>query len=270
MKKIDATDAARVELMLGELRLPGIKTIWAELAARADKEGWPAARFLAALAEYEIAERSRRRIARHMSEARLPVGKTIATFDFAAVPMVSKAQVMALTAGDGWLAGGANLLMFGPPGGGKSHLAAAIGLALVENGWRALFMRTTDLVQRLQVARQDLALESAIAKLDKYHLLVLDDLAYVSKDQAETSVLFELIAARYERRSMLITANQPFGEWGKVFPDQAMTLAAIDRLVHHATILEMNVESYRRKTAIERKRGSGRPAKKATIKSSSD
>ncbi len=277
MKKIDATpaggpavDAARVELMLGELRLPGIKMVWAELAARADKEGWPAARFLAALTEYEIAERSRRRTARHMSEARLPVGKTIATFDFAAVPMVSKAQVMALTAGDAWLAGGANLLMFGPPGGGKSHLAAAISLALVENGWRVLFMRTTDLVQRLQVSRQELALESAIAKLDKYHLLVLDDLAYVSKDQAETSVLFELIAARYERRSMLITANQPFGEWGKVFPDQAMTLAAIDRLVHHATILEMNVESYRRKTAIERKRGRGRPAKTATIKSSSD
>ena len=277
MKKIDATpaggpaiDAARVELMLGELRLPGIKMVWAELATRADKEGWPAARFLAALAEYEIAERSRRRIARHMSEARLPVGKTIATFDFAAVPMVSKAQVMALTAGDAWLAGGANLLMFGPPGGGKSHLAAAISLALVENGRRVLFMRTTDLVQRLQVARQELALESVIAKLDKYDLLVLDDLAYVSKDQAETSVLFELIAARYERRSMLITANQPFGEWGKIFPDQAMTLAAIDRLVHHATILEMNVESFRRKTAIERKRGRGRPAQKATIKSSSD
>jgi len=277
MKKTDATparesavDAARLELMLGELRLPGIKMMWAELARRADKEGWPAARFLAALAEHEIAERQRRRIERHMHEARLPVGKTIDNFDFAAVPMVSKAQVMALSSGDGWLGGGSNLLMFGPPGTGKSHLAAALGLALVENGWRVLFTRTTDLVQRLQVARRELALEAAIAKLDKYHLLILDDLAYVSKDQAETSVLFELIAARYERRSMLITANQPFGEWGKIFPDQAMTLAAIDRLVHHATILEMNVESYRRKTAIERKRGRGRPAKKATIKSSSD
>ena len=111
-------------------------------------------------------------------------------------------------------------------------MSAAIGLALVENGWRVLFARTTDLVQRLQVARRELALEAAVAKLDRYDLLILDDIAYVTKDQAETSVLFQLIAARYERRSLLITANQPFGEWGRIFPDQAMTLAAIDRLVH--------------------------------------
>jgi DNA replication protein DnaC len=175
-----------------------------------------------ALAEHEIADRGRRRIERHLAEARLLVGKTLDSFDFEVVPMVSKAQVMALTAGDSWLQKGANLLLFGPPGGGKSHLAAAIGLALVENGWRVLFMRTSDLVQRLQIARRELALESALAKLDKYHLLILDDIVYVSKDQAETSVLFELIGNRYERRSMLITANQPFGEWGKVF--------SIDRL----------------------------------------
>ena len=203
-----------------------------------------------------MADRGRRRIERHLASARLPAGKTLDTFDFNAVPMVSKAQVMALAAGDGWLDQGANILLFGPPGGGKSHLAAALGLALVQNGRRVLFMRTTDLVQRLQVARRELGLEAAITKLDKYQLLILDDIAYVTKDQAETSVLFELIAARYERRSLLITANQPFGEWGKIFPDQAMTLAAIDRLVHHATILEMNVESYRRKAALKRKRGS--------------
>jgi DNA replication protein DnaC len=265
MKAADPVDAARVELLLAELRLPTLKLVWADLAAQADKEGWPAARFLAALAEHEMAERGRRRIERHLAEARLPVGKTLDTFNFEVVPMISKAQLMALAAGDSWLEKGANLLIFGPPGGGKSHLAAALGLALVENGWRVLFTRTTDLVQKLQIARRDLALEAAIAKLDKYHLLVLDDLAYVSKDQAETSVLFELISARYERRSLLITANQPFGEWGKVFPDQAMTLAAIDRLVHHATILEMNVESYRRRTALERKRGPGRPPTRATI-----
>ena len=259
-----SVDAARVELLLNELRLPGVKAIWPKLAAQSDKEGWPAARFLAALAEHEAADRTRRRIERHMVEARLPAGKTLATFDFESVPMLSKAQAMALAAGDAWLKAGANLLLFGPPGGGKTHLGAAIGLALVENGWRVLFARTTDLVQRLQVARRELALESAITKLDRYDLLILDDITYVSKDQAETSVLFELIAARYERRSLLITANQPFGEWGRIFPDQAMTLAAIDRLVHHATILEMNVESYRRKVALDRRRGPGRPPVHAT------
>ena len=257
-------DAARVELLLNELRLPGVKAIWPKLAAQSDKEGWPAARFLAALAEHEAADRSRRRIERHMVDARLPAGKTLASFDFESVPVLSKAQVMALAAGDVWLKTGANLLLFGPPGGGKTHLGAAIGLALVEDGWRVLFARTTDLVQRLQVARRELTLESAIAKLDRYDLLILDDITYVSKDQAETSVLFELIAARYERRSLLITANQPFGEWGRIFPDQAMTLAAVDRLVHHATILEMNVESYRRKAALDRKRGPGRPPVHAT------
>jgi DNA replication protein DnaC len=260
-------DAARLELLLGELRLPGVKLVWAKLAATADAEGWPAARFLASLAEQEMVERSRRRFERHLEEARLPPGKSLAAFDFAAVPMISKAQINALAAGDAWLDKGANLLCFGPPGAGKSHLAAALGLALIENGRRVLFVRTTDLVQKLQIARRDLVLEAAITKLDKYQLLILDDIAYVTKDQAETSVLFELISARYERRSLMITANQPFAEWGRIFPDQAMTLAAIDRLVHHSTILEMNVDSYRRKEAIESSRSADRPPSKATIKS---
>ena len=264
MTTSSTVDAAKLSLALNELRLPAIKAVWAQFAHQADKEGWPAARFLAAITEHELAERDRRRIERHLAEARLLPGKTLDTFEFDAVPMISKAQVMALTAGDVWLEKGANLLLFGPPGGGKSHLASAIGLALIENGWRVLFTRTTDLVQKLQVARRELGLEAAISRLDKFHLLILDDLAYVTKDQAETSVLFELISARYEQRSMLITANQPFGEWGKVFPDPAMTLAAVDRLVHHATILEMNVESYRRREAIEKKRGPGRPASHAT------
>lgn len=258
-------DEARLGIMLNELRLPTIKTLWPQFAEAADREGWPAARFLAAIAEHELAERANRRIGRHLAEAHLPPGKTLDSFAFEAVPMISKAQVMAMAAGDSWLAKGANVQMFGPPGGGKSHLAAAIGLALIENGWRVLFTRTTDLVQKLQVARRELQLEAAIAKLDKFDLLNLDDLAYVTKDQAETSVLFELISARYERRSVLITANQSFGEWNRVFPDPAMTLVAVDRLVHHATIFEMNVESFRRRSAMEAKRTRGRPAAFATI-----
>jgi len=248
-----SVDAARLELMLTELRLPGIKSMWATIAARSDKEGWPAARLLASLAEHEMAERSRRRIERHLAEARLLVSKTFDSFDFEAVPVVSKAQVMALASGDSWIDKGANLLLFGPPGAGKSHCATAIGRALVENGYRVLFTRTTDIVQKLQVARQALQLETAIAKLERYDLLILDDLSYVHKDHAETSVLFELIGARYERRSMLITANQPFAAWDKVFPSDAMMIAAIDRLVHHAIIFEMNVESYRRRGALDRK-----------------
>lgn len=245
-------DTARLPLLLNELRLPTIAAMWRTFTERADREAWPAARLLATLTELELAERAQRRIQRHLIEARLPPGKTLDSFEFTAVPMVSRAHVTALVTGDGWIDRGSTILMFGPSGSGKSHLAAAFGHALVENGYRVLFTRTTDLVQRLQQARQALSLESAIEKLDKYHLLILEDLCYVRKDQAETSVLFELIAARYERRSLMITANQPFGEWTSVFPDAAMTLAAVDRLVHHSTIFEINVESYRRRAAAAR------------------
>ena len=131
-RRMGYEDALRNADSLNDLRLPAVKLVWPDFAARADKEGWPAARFLAALAEHEMAERARRRIERHLGEARLPPGKTLDTFDFDTVPMISKAQVMALAAGDSWLEKGANLIMVGPPGAGKSHLGAALGLALLE------------------------------------------------------------------------------------------------------------------------------------------
>jgi DNA replication protein DnaC len=214
-------DAARLPVMLTTLRLPTFGRHWQDFAARANAEGWGAARYLAALCEHELAERDQRRIARHRREAGLPDGKTFATFDFAAVPTLRKAHLLALAEGDAWIDQGANILCFGPSGSGKTHAAAAIGDALVEQGRRVLFTRTTDLVQRLQAARRDLALPSLLAKLDKYDCLILDDLGYARKDQAETTVLFELIAERYERRSLVVTCNQPFSEWDRIFPDAA-------------------------------------------------
>ena len=198
---------------------------------------------------YELAERAKRRIERHRTESHLDPTKTLPAFDFGAVPMVSKAHVTALATGESWLEKGATVLLFGPPGVGKSHLGSAIGHALIDVGYRVLFTRTSELVQKLQAARQSLQLPSALAKLDRFDLIILDDLSYARKDQAETSVLFELIAERYERKSLLITANQPFSGWNDVFPDPGMTVAAIDRLVHHSTIFELNVESYRRRKA---------------------
>ena len=155
------------------------------------------------------------------------------------------------------------MLLFGPPGVGKSHLVCGLGHALIDAGRRVLFARCSDLVQRLKAARRDLRLPQELAKLDRFDLLILDDLSYVRRDQADTSVLFELIAERYERKSLAITANTPFSQWNEVFVEPAMTLAAVDRLVHHATILEMNVESYRRRTA-QTDQAAGRRSRAAT------
>lgn len=250
----------RLSLMLTELRLPTIKRLAADLCTQSDREGWPGHRLLEALLEQEMAEREARRLDRHRAESALSPDKRLSSFDFAAVPSVSKAQVTALAEGTEWLDRGANVLLFGPPGVGKSHLVCGLGHALIDAGRRVLFTRCSDLVQRLQAARRDLRLPQELAKLDRFDLLILDDLSYVRREQAETSVLFELIAERYERRSLAITANTPFSQWGEVFAEPAMTLAAVDRLVHHSTILEMNVESYRRRAAQE---GHAPPARKA-------
>lgn len=242
----------RLGLMLTELRLPTIKRLAGDLCDQSDREGWPARQVLERLFEQEMAERDVRRFERHRAASGLSPDKRLSSFDFSAVPTVSRARIMALTEGHEWLDRGTNLLAFGPPGSGKSHLLSGIGHALIDAGKRVLFMRCSDLVQRLQAARRDLRMPQELTKLDRFDLLVLDDLSYVRRDQAETSVLFELIAERYERKSIAITANTPFSQWGDVFVDPAMTLAAIDRLVHHATIFEMNTESYRRRSAEQK------------------
>jgi DNA replication protein DnaC len=245
-----AADSARLPIMLADLRLPTIRRLWSEVAEQSNREGWPAERFLGTLLEHEMSEREARRLARARADSHLPPDKSLESFDFAAVPAVSKAHVMALAEADTWVGQGHNLLAFGPPGVGKTHVIAGIGHALIDRGYKVLFMRTSEMVQRLQAARRDLRLPAELAKLDRFDLLILDDLSYARRDHPETSVLFELIAERYERKSIAITANAPFSAWDAVFPDKAMTVAAVDRLVHHATILEMNVDSYRRRAAL--------------------
>jgi DNA replication protein DnaC len=151
-----------------------------------------------------------------------------------------------------WIETASNILIFGPSGTGKTHVCSALGRSMVELGKRVKFVSATALVQQLQLAKLQLELQTLLSKLDRYDLLIVDDLGYVKKSDVETSVLFELIAHRYERRSILMTANQPFSQWDNIFPDSMMTVAAIDRLIHHATIIEMKAESFRKQEAAKR------------------
>lgn len=251
---------AVLPLMLKQLRLPAFTSSWRDIAEQSDREGWGSSSFLAVLCEHELQARSTRRMATRLRESYLDKGKTLSTFEFSHTPMIKKPHIEALSAGEMWIKQGANLLIFGPSGVGKSHLANAIGIELVEHGSRVLFTRTTHLVQKLQAAKQSLNLPSVLKKLDKYDCLILDDFGYVHRDSHETSVLFELISERYERKSIIITCNQPFDEWDNIFEDKIMAVAAIDRLVHNATILEINVESFRRNSALKKIEGANNPS----------
>ena len=199
------------------------------------------------LAEQEHQQRHQARLRRLLHEAQLPWPKTLADYDWGAVPDLDHSQIEQLAHDTGWIDRAENLLLFGPSGVGKTHLASGICRSLVALDRSARFFTGTALVQQLQQAKADYALAKALNKLDRYALLVIDDIGYVRKDEAETSVLFELVMHRYERRSLLVTSNQPFSEWEHVFSTSAMTVAAVDRLVDHSTIIQINGESYRRK-----------------------
>lgn len=247
-------------LILKQLRLPMINRHWEEYAEIAQSKHWTYPDYLSVLAELEMAERLQKRMKRHMHESKLPVGKTLDTFNFKSAKSINAAQLHALAENTDWIRNANNLIFFGASGVGKTHLAAAIGYAVIQQGMRVLFVSTGALVQRLQQARLDYKLNELIARLSRFPLLILDDIGYVKKDNAETSVLFELISDRYETGSLLITSNQPFGEWDSIFPDNMMAVAAIDRLVHHATIINIKEDSYRKKSNgsnVESKGGAG-------------
>jgi len=236
-------------LLLKELRLASLLPHWEPLAEKAREQHWPVERYLAELCQLELSSREQKRLHRGLKEATLPIGKYLDTYDFNEVEGLSKEQVWHLADHAEWLKTGDNILLFGASGLGKTHIAAGLGYRLVEQGHRVKFMSASLLVQQLQKAKEELRLSEALVKLDRFAVLILDDLGYVQKSTEETCVLFELIAHRYERFSLIITSNQSFEDWDKLFSDTVMTVAAIDRLIHHAKILQCKGESYRRKEA---------------------
>lgn len=240
---------ATLPLLLKQLGLPSMYSHWEELAETAQKKSWTYPQYLTALSELESSTRYQNRVQRHLKESKLPAGKTLATFDFKATKSLNPAQIKALAEDTGWVKKAENIIIFGPSGVGKTHIASAIADNLITQGIRSLFISTTTLVQQLQLARSVYKLPEAINKLSRIPLLILDDIGYAKKDEAETNVLFEVIAERYETGSIIITANQPFSEWNNIFPDNMMAVAAIDRLVHHSTIINIRAESYRRNQA---------------------
>jgi DNA replication protein DnaC len=231
------------------LRLSSVAEHCEDVAAIADNDSWNAARYLHALLSEELAVRQSRRVARLLRAAQLPPNKTIATFDFTAVPTLDKRNCCAHAENGSWVTRGHNLILFGPSGTGKTHLASAIMHQHILAGRSARLYRCTDLVQELQLAANECRLPAAIKRLDRYALLCLDDIGYVKRNRDESTVLFELIAHRYERSSLIITSNHSFSAWDEIFPDPSMTVAVVDRLIHHAQIYELKTDSYRRKSA---------------------
>ncbi len=238
----------RLNTCLKRLRLPGFQAHWGPHSGLASHEGWSHQRYLLELCEVEMAERHKRKTQRLIYESKLPKGKTIETFDRDRLPMSEQRKLELLMEG-GFASGRDNVLAFGNPGSGKTHLVCALGYELIRQGKPVLFTSCVGLVQRLLEAKHDIKLNRELKRLDKYEAIIIDDIGYVQQNREEMEVLFTLLAHRYENRSVIITSNLAFSQWERIFKDPMTTAAAIDRLVHHSVILELNLPSYRLETA---------------------
>ena len=243
----------KVRLQCKMLRLSTMATVLDETIRRAEADNLPLAEFVADLLAQEIEARRERRIERLRRQSKLPPDKTFAIFDESRLPLRIQRQLPQLQAGD-FVNRAENVLCFGLPGTGKSHLAAAIGHELVENGRSVLFVPTFKLVGRLLRAKQEYELERELRRLDKFEVIILDDIGYVQQSREEMEVLFTFLSERYERRSLIITSNLVFSEWGKIFKDPLTTAAAIDRVIHHSVIIEFGreIKSMRMEAAAKR------------------
>lgn len=235
------------------LKMPSVLEYFADYSERAGKERWSFERYLYELLNMERENRKERRIQKLLRESKLPLAKTLDTLDRTRFSRTINQQIDALLEGS-YLARFENVLVFGNPGAGKSHTICAIAHRLILQGHRVLFKNCEMLVQELLIAKRDFTLPALLRKLGRYEALIIDDIGYVQQDREEMEVLFTLLADRYERASTMITSNLPFSKWEKIFKDPMTTAAAIDRLVHHSMIVELNLSSYRLEQAKKEKR----------------
>jgi DNA replication protein DnaC len=246
---------AELQQRLHTLKLPAMARTFADLALRAAKEGLTHEAYLAELVEAECSQRDARRIARWVRASGLPLEKTFRTLQLDRFPPLVRQQVEQLRRG-AFVDEAINVVAVGRPGAGKSHLLAALGHELILQGQPVLWASTASLMQRLLAAKRELRLPQELARLDRYACVILDDIGYVQHDRDEMEVLFTLLAERYERRSGALSTNLVFSEWERIFKHPLTTLAAIDRVVHHAVILDLlQVESYRAQTAAAQRQG---------------
>ncbi len=234
----------RLNQNLRALHLPAIRNLFEAEAVRATQESLGYEHYLLELTDREVEMRQHNRVARFLRESRLPLEKTLESFDMKRLPRKVALQFRTLLQGD-FLDRKENILAFGNPGSGKTHLLCALGQELIEKGHRVFFTPCSLLVQDLLVAKRDLKLARMLKRLGRFDAILIDDLGYVQQSREEMEVLFSLLADRYERTSVMLTSNLPFSKWEAIFKDPMTTAAAIDRLVHHSVILELNISSYR-------------------------
>ncbi|NQT70826.1 MAG: ATP-binding protein [Desulfobacteraceae bacterium] len=233
---------------LKQLHMPAIRRCYEELADQARKESFSYEQYLLELLKLECEERRQNRTSRNLRDSKLPLSKTLDNFDKKRLPTKVATHLNVLTDGS-FLDRYENILAFGNPGSGKTHLLCAIGHELIEQGQRVLFVSCTQLVQDLLIAKRDLVMAKLLKKLSRYNAVILDDIGYVQQSREEMEVLFTFLADRYERASLMITSNLPFSKWEQIFKDPMTAAAAIDRLVHHSVVLELNITSYRMEQA---------------------
>lgn len=238
---------------LKQLRLPAMNAEFEKLAQEAASSNQTFEEYLLQLTELEVAARSTNALTSRIKQAQFPVEKGLEDYDFAAMKSVNKQKVLELARGE-WVRQHTNLCLLGQPGTGKTHLAIALGLAACREGIRTKFFTAAALVNQLETAQQQYGLERLLNRLDKLDLLIVDELGYLSFSRAGAELLFQVFADRYERRSLLITSNLAFSDWGQIFQGERMTAALLDRLTHHCEIFEMNGESYRFKESMKQKK----------------